>query len=241
VATSALRLQLLLGVGRVDVLGLGALTVDSVPVLIDVAAARAQVTAIECPDTPEQARDTRVTVSAQSGLVNAYIGNLPADAMAKPMPPLAANQIGRARIVNVLGLVTVDTRAVAQPVLGASRVIAFGPGSAGTIGTPQAPGRPDSVANGSQVGATIGTLVGSLTASDGLDIRILGLCLPVVCAAQGTLVRNALLPALVTPLTGLVGSAADPLLDNVLAALGIQLGHATVWVNGARCGVPVLV
>jgi uncharacterized membrane protein len=63
----------------------------------------------------------------------------------------------------------------------------------------------------------------------------------VVCATQTTLVRNALLPALVTPLTGLAGSTADPLLDNLLAALGVQLGHATVWVNGARCGVPVLV
>jgi uncharacterized membrane protein len=241
VGTSALRLQLLVGVGRVDVLGLGALTVDSLPVLIDVAAARAQVAAIECPDTPEQARDTGVTISAQSGLVNAYIGTPPANAMARPMPPLAASQIGRTRIVNALGLVTVDARAVAQPVLGASRAIAFGPGNRGTIGTPQAPGLPDSVGNGSQVGTTIGTLVGSLTASDGLDIRILGLCLPVVCAAQGTLLRNALLPALVTPLTGLVGSTADPLLDNVLTALGIQLGHATVWVNGVRCGVPVLV
>jgi uncharacterized membrane protein len=239
--TSALRLQLLLGVGRIDVLGLGALTVDSVPVLIDVAAARAQVTAIDCPDTPEQARDTRVTALAQSGLVNAYIGTPPANAMARPMPPLDASQIGRARIVNVLGLVTVDARAVAQPVFGASRTMTFGPGSAGTIGTPQAPGRPESVGNGSQVGATIGTLAGSLTASDGLNIRILGLCLPVVCAAQATLVRNALLPALVTPLTGLAGSTADPLLDNLLAALGVQLGHATVWVNGARCGVPVLV
>jgi len=38
-----------------------------------------------------------------------------------------------------------------------------------------------------------------------------------------------------------VGSTVDPLLDSVLAALGIQLGDASVWVTGARCGVPVLI
>jgi uncharacterized membrane protein len=39
----------------------------------------------------------------------------------------------------------------------------------------------------------------------------------------------------------LLGNVADPLLDNVLAALGIELGHATVWTTGVRCGVPVLI
>jgi len=241
VGTSALRLQILLGLGDIDVLGLGAIKVESIPVLIDVAAARAEVTAIDCAATDEQARDTRVTVAAHSGLVNAYIGSAPANAMTKPIPPLTAAQIGQARIVNVLGLVTVDARAIAQPVFGNDKTMVFGPGGGGTVGGPAAPGRADSVGNGSQVGTTVGTLVGSLTAANGLDIRILGLCLPVVCAAQESLIRNTLLPAIVTPVTGLVGSTADPLLDNVLAALGIQLGHATVWVNGARCGVPVLV
>lgn len=239
VGTSAIRLQVLLGVGTINVLG--GITVDSVPVLIDVAGASAEVTAIDCPDTAEQARDTRVTVAAHSGLVNAYIGKAPANAMTRPMPVITANDIEQARIVSLLGLVTVDARAVAQPVLGTDKTITFGPGGTGTIGSITDPGVPGVVGNGSQVGATIGTLVGNLTAGDGLDVRILGLCLPLVCASQADLVRNALLPAIVTPLTGLVGSAVDPLLDNVLAALGIQLGHATVWATGARCGVPVLV
>lgn len=240
VGTSMLRLQVLLGIGRISLLG-SAVSVDSVPVLIDVAAARADVAGIDCAGSTEQAQDTRVRVAASTGLVNAYIGTAPANAMTKPIPMLGANDISQARIVNLLGIVTVDARAVAQPVLGNSGTLTFGPGGQGTVGTPQRPGIPASIGNGSQVGATVNGLVTSLTAKDGLSVGLLGLCLPVLCAAQESSVRDVLLPGLVGGLTGLVGSTADPLLDNILAALGVQLGHATVWTNGVRCGVPVLI
>lgn len=242
VGTSMLRLQVLLGIGSISLLpGIAPVSIDSVPVLIDVAAARADISGIDCAGSAEQARDTKVKVAASTGLVNAYIGTAPANAMTKVMPPLTAADIAPARIVNLLNIVTVDARAVAQPVLGNSGALTFGPDGQGTIGTPQKPGISASIGNGSQVGSTVNGLVTSLTATNGLDIRILGLCLPVVCAAQQSLVRNAILPGLVGSVTGLVGSTVDPLLDNVLAALGIELGHATVWVNGARCGVPVLI
>lgn len=242
VGTSMLRLQVLLGIGSISLLpGIAPISIDSVPVLIDVAAARADISSIDCAGSAEQARDTKVKVVASTGLVNAYIGTAPANAMTKVMPPLTAADIAPARIVNILGVVTVDARAVAQPVLGNSGTLTFGPGGQGTIGTPQKPGVSASIGNGSQVGPTVNGLVTSLVAPNGLDIRILGLCLPVVCAAQQSLVRNAILPGLVGGVTGLVGTSVDPLLDNVLAALGIELGHATVWVNGARCGVPVLI
>src|SRR3546814_2703865 len=99
---------------------------SDLPVTIDIAAAQGQVSAIDCPDTAEQARDTRVTVQAGSGLVNAYIGALPAGAMTRPMPPLSAADVRSVRIVNVLGVVTVDSRAVAQPVMGASGALEIG-------------------------------------------------------------------------------------------------------------------
>ncbi|WP_313804476.1 TadG family pilus assembly protein [Sphingobium sp.] len=240
VATSALRLQLLIGLNNISVLG-SAVSVDSLPVLIDIAAAQAQVTAIDCPDTAEQARDTRVTVHADSGLVNAYIGTAPANAMTRPMPSITAASIGQARIVNLLSLVTVDARAVAQPVMGNSGDLTFGPGGQGSIGRPGAPGTAASIGNGSQVGPLLTSLGSSIAASNGLQVKILGLCLPLVCDATATAVRTQLLNGIVAPLAGLVGSTADPLLDNLLAALGIQLGHATLWATGARCGVPVLV
>ena len=235
VGTSALRLHLLLGLS-LSILGTG---VDQLPVLIDVAAARADVTAIDCPDTAEQARDTRVSVLASSGLVNAYIGQAPANAMSRPMPPVSASDIAPARILNILGLITVDARAVAQPVMGNSGTLTFGPGGQGTIGQPGAPGIPASIGNGSQVGPLLTSLLASLTAANGLQVSVLSLCIAPLCS--GSAVRSQLLGAITAPLTGLIGTAVDPLLDNLLTALGIQLGHATLWTTGARCGVPVLV
>ena len=235
VGTSALRLQLQIGL-NLSILGTG---VQPVPVLIDIAAAHADVSAIDCADTAEQAQDTRVSVLASSGLVNAYIGTPPANAMSRPMPPLSASDIAPARILSILGIITADARAVAQPVMGNSGTLVFGPGGQGSVGRPGAPGSPASIGNGSQVGPLINSLAGSLTAANGLQVQVLSLCLPPLCS--GSAVRAQLVSAITAPLTGLAGGAVDPLLDTLLAALGIQLGHATLWATGARCGVPVLV
>ncbi|WP_041558311.1 pilus assembly protein TadG-related protein [Novosphingobium sp. PP1Y] len=239
VGTSLLRLQILLGLGDINLLGFP--ISESVPVLIDVAAAHAEISQIECTDTAEQGRDTRVNVTASSGLVNAYIGKAPANALTRPVPPITADDISQVRLLNVLNLVTVDARAVAQPVFGKSSTLTFGPGGNGTIGSPDSPGSPASVGNGAQVGPLISSLVDGLMAPDGLQIELLGLCLPIVCQGSEDTLRQTLLGAITTPLSGLVGNTADPLLDFVLEALGIQLGHATVWATGARCGVPVLI
>ncbi len=245
VSTAALRLQLLIGLGNISVLG-NTVAVQSVPVLIDIAAAQADLTAIDCVDTAEQASDTRVTVHGDSGLVNAYIGTAPANALTSPMPPISAASISQAPIVSanipgVLGL-SVNARAVAGPVMGNSGDLIFGPGGDGTVGSPSAPGTPASIGNGSQVGPLLGTLATSISGTNGI---VVSLCLPLVgCTGGSTLalgVKTQLVSGIVTPLSGLVGSTADPLLDNILAALGIQLGYAQLWVTGARCGVPVLV
>ena len=248
VGTSALRLQLQLANIEANVPGILSATVNDVPVLIDVAAAQAQVAAIECQDTAEQRADTQVTVTAQSGLANVYVGVPPANAMTRPMPTITAADIGQATLLgaNVLGgLVRIDVkaRAVAQPVFGQTASLLFGPDGDGTIGSTSAPGVRASVGNGSQVGSTLSTLGASLGSGLDVDVRLLGACLPVICnlSAIESAVFGTLLPAITTPVGRLVGTTADPLLDNVLAALGVQLGHATVWVNGARCGVPVLV
>ncbi len=242
VGTSALRLQLQLGLGGLGGLSLLGiplpLSVDSVPLFIDVAAATADITAIDCSNTAEQARDTRVTVNARSGLVNAYIGEVPANALTRSMP-LSMDEIEPATLVNVLNLVTIKAKAIALPLQGNQGNLIFGPGGNGTLGSPTNPGTSASIGNGSQVGTLIGTLTDSLLGPDGLKIEVGPLCLPLVCNA-GPL-RSQILPAIVTPLTGLVGNTVDPVLDNVLAALGVQLGHATIWATGARCGVPVLV
>lgn len=237
--TSEIRLQVDIKTGQFPVLG--SLAKVELPVLLDVEAAGAEITSIDCANSAEQARDTRVTVSAYSGLVNAYIGTVPANAMSRAMPEIRAADVQQAQVANLLlGLITVNARAVVQPVLGSQNAtLAFGPGQAGTIGTPAAPGTPASIGNSSQVAPVISTLVGSLMAPDGLQLKVLGACLPIVC--DTTLARQQLISALTDPVTGLVGNTVDPLLDLVLTALGVQLGHNTVWITGARCGVPVLI
>jgi uncharacterized membrane protein len=239
VGTSALRLQIKIGVGDISVplLLLAPIKVESVPVLIDVAAATAEIRSISCGE--EARTDTAVTVRANSGLVNAYIGEGPANAMTSPMPAITAANISAAHIVNVANILTVDARAVAQPVLGNTRDVVFGSGGAGTIGTPPAAGTAVSIGNGSQVGP----LLTSLNSNLALDIRLLKLCLPLVCSDSLLTagIRSSLTDGIVTPIAGIVSNTADPLVDNLLGALGIQLGNATMWVTGARCGVPVLV
>jgi len=247
--TSALRLQVLIADLNVNV-PLILSTKVNVPVLIDVAAAQAEISAIDCPNTAEQRADTRVTVAARSGLVNAYIGNAPASAMTRPMPTITAADISPTNLIdtNVLaGLVrvTAKVRAVAQPVFGQQASLVFGPGGGGTIGTPGVPGTPATAGNGSQIGATIGSLVGSIGNDLDVDATLLGVCIWPLCTTNTSVIESTvlgvLLPVITTPVGQLVGTTADPLLDNVLAALGVQLGHVTVSATGARCGVPVLV
>ena len=240
VATSALRLRVLVDL-PVGVSGVASVNVH-LPILIDVASAQAEVTGITCPDTGEQARDSVVAVQASSGLVRAYVGDTAFEPIAKPMPAIGAAQIQTAAIAQVqlfgFGGATVKGRAIAEPLTGVSNAaLAFGPG----VGTPSAPIAAQTVGNQVMIGQTLSALTTSLLESNGLTIELLGACLPIVCAAQTSVVRNTVLPALVAPVTDLVGTVVDPLLNNVLTTLGIQLGHATVWVNGARCGVPVLV
>ena len=240
VATSALRLRVLVDL-PVGVSGIASVNVH-LPILIDVASAQAEVTGITCPDTGEQARDSVVAVQASSGLVRAYVGDTAFEPIAKPMPAIGAAQIQTAAIAQVqlfgFGGATVKGRAIAEPLTGVSNAaLAFGPG----VGTPSAPIAAQTVGNQVMIGQTLSALTTSLLESNGLTIELLGACLPIVCAAQTSVVRNTVLPALVAPVTNLVGTVVDPLLNNVLTTLGIQLGHATVWVNGARCGVPVLV
>lgn len=240
VATSALRLRVLIDL-PVGVAGVASVNVH-LPILIDVASAQADVTGINCPNTGEQARDSLVAVQASSGLVRAYIGDTAFEPIAKPMPAISAAQIQTAAIAQVqllgFGAVAVKGRAIAEPLTGVSNAaLTFGPG----VGTPSAPIAAQTVGNQVMIGQTLSTLTTSLLQSNGLTIELLGACLPIVCAAQTSVVRNTVLPALVAPVTSLLGTVVDPLLNNVLTTLGIQLGHATVWVNGARCGVPVLV
>lgn len=252
VATSQVRVKLLVGTGTVSVLG-STLTVNSLPVLLDITPASARLTGINCTGHTEQLWNTSVDVWAQSGVVNAYIADVPASAMSKQMLPIGsvnpatlldadvALRLGSLRV----GLVRVTATAKVQlgPLFGGAGSLHFGPGGRGTIGNPTRVGVPVTIGNGSQVGATLGGLIAGVPSGLDARARLLEGALPIGISLQSITapLLASLQPVVTSPLQGLVTHTVDPLLDNVLAALGVQLGDATVWATGARCGVPVLI
>ncbi len=244
VSTAALRLLLKVKIvdlnGLVDGLGLSVLntlllnpllsglSVD-LPLLVEVGPGTAQVSSISCGQ--ESATDARVGVTAQSGFLRAYLGNLPANAMSPTMPAIAPASVTSVDLLNAVGLLTVNVRAVVGPVIGQSATLDFGQTSGnGTIGHPPLPGAPARIGNSSQVAPLLDSLGGALT----INATILGF-------STGPLVNG-----LLTSVGNLVGGilhalGVDPLVDTLLGALGVQAGFSDVWVTGVRCGVPVLV
>ncbi|AOR79259.1 TadG family pilus assembly protein [Novosphingobium resinovorum] len=242
VGTSMLRLKvqvtllnLPLGVARANV-----------PVIIDIQSADGSISSIDCAPGVDQQTNTTVRVVGHSSLVSAYIGDMPSWAMDKPLLPIKAADITKTEILHVgvplpllaqLVNVTLKGRAVAEPVLGGEvrgNTLVFGPG---TIGGPTRSGTPQSVLNQARIGNTVQGLVNSLTGPGGLELDC-----PLLCALVQPVVNGSgLIPAVTQPVTGIVTAVVDPLLTNVLVALGIQLGHGTFWVGGVRCGVPVLI
>lgn len=238
VSTSQVRIKLNIGLGNISLLG-NLLEVKPAPVLIDIAPATANISEISCQDTSNQLSDTVVKIHTTSGLVKAYIADIPDSVMSKQMSEVTP--INPATLIGVdLGILSVKATAkvVAGTVTGNESDLYFGPnGSAssnstnkiGTIGTPNSPGRSVNLGNGSQVGKTIGNLVGGVAGGVDVKIKLLNL---VDIGLQNS-VLGSLVTGIITPLNGLVsttvGTTVDPLLDNLLAALGIQLGDATVW------------
>lgn len=240
VGTSMLRLQV-----DIDLVNLGISGVidakATVPLVVDVAAAEAELTAIDCAGQTEQSTQTTATIHAKSGLVNIYLGKPKSNVMTKSMPTVSDNDFDRADIFSLtvlgLGLSSVKGKVVVPSVLAANDAnVMFGPGGSGTIGTASAAGQAVVVGNKFQVGNVITTLTGKLLASNNLEV-----CTLILCVAPSSGGASDKLSLILGKVGTILSSTTDPLLDNVLAALGVQLGHATVWVNGARCGVPVLV
>lgn len=102
-----------------------------------------------------------------------------------------------------------------------------------TLFTAVAPDNTNTVGSTLILSSTINSLFGSLTANNNLQVCLLG----AICV--GPLVDPILnaLSGLLTP----VAAAVDTLLQALLQLLGLQLGTATVTMNGATIGEPVVV
>jgi uncharacterized membrane protein len=259
VSNSALRLQLNvkltdlsglfkgLGLSVVDQLVLAPLTsllglpVDvNLPVLIEVAPGSAAISSISCGQ--EASTDAKVGVTANSGLLNAYLGTLPSDVLKQPFRPIVTTGSSPdlksvpliTGALGALGLLKVDIRAKVGPILGASKTLEFRQvaGGNGIIGHPPTSGSAARVGNGSQLGPLLTGLAGNLD----ITATLLGISI-----TTGPLLTNVTNAVLVPLNTLILSPLVDPLVDGLLGALGVQLGFADTWVTGVRCGVPVLV
>lgn len=254
VSTSVSRLQLKVRLvdtgissGLLSVLRLLGVSIDlasNVPVLISIGDSNASIKAIRCPQTGEQARDAQVDVAVSPALISAYVGEVRADAVNSTMPYIDPAAVTPVTILNakLLGipLTSITAKAVALPVTGGDTTVTFGPRGSGNpqIGTPgsaqsaEITGSPYARSNKVLLGQTISTLVTNLDIQPSVAGISLNILTPLLQFAG-----NLLKPLLTGLLDGLVG----PVLDNLLAALGLDLGNTRVWVTGARCGIPVLV
>lgn len=244
VGTSMLRLQLdveLVNLGIPGILDARA----HVPLVLDVAAAEAEIAGggIECAGQAEQKGQTLVRINTKSGLVNGYVGELVSPGkVSKQMPTLQDSDFKNADFFKLslvgIPLATLQGKVIVKPVVGASNSVAiFGRGGPAVIGAPEAAGTGVVVGNRGMVGSTVSALSNSLLASNSLRACAVG---SLLCVNPDT-AALANLKTVLDRTGSLLGNVADPLLDNVLAALGIELGHATVWTTGVRCGVPVLI
>lgn len=198
----------------VELVGSGAASLVRVPVYLELAAATARITGIQC--SPGDVSTSRVTLGVTPAVVDAWIGQV---SMAEfnnfsraPNPPAAT-------LVNAAGLAKVTGRAhVTMTNLSEASV---------SFSYPEIQ-RSEKKTTSTQnfVATLLGRLVGDLE----LRVEALGLGLG--------------LPGLDGLVSGVIGNAATPLdqiLNGVLGTLGIGLGQADSWVSGVRCGGAVLV
>ena len=212
VRTAQIRVYLETRIANVSLPGLGALVGVNVPLFVELAEAEARIDAIMCP-TPATAR---VDVGARPGLGTIALGEIDTrrlDDFSRTMT------IERAKLVDTL-LIDVEARGVLA--LGSAEPWQRVSFSATQIGS----GNPQTVSSG----AAIQGLTGSLIRSTTLTPRVIGLPVPtgpLVSAVGQTL--NVAAPAL------------DGLVNLATGTLGVRYGQADVWVNGVRCGQPMLV
>lgn len=198
----------------VDLVGSGAVSLVRLPLYLELAAATARLTGVQC--SPGDVSTSRVTLGVKPALVDAWIGQV---SMAEfdnfstaPNPPAAT-------LLNVAGLDKVTGRAHVTMTNLSEAVVSFS--------YPEIQ-RGDKKTTSTQnfVATLLGLLIGDLE----LRVEALGLGLE--------------LPGLDGLVSGVVANAATPLdqiLNAVLGTLGIGLGQADSWVSGVRCGGAVLV
>ena len=213
VHTSQVRLLLTANLLSTLSYGTGSAPVQ-LKVYTEMASGTATTTGIACGSNPNV--DTTVSVSAQSGVANLYVGNVTPNAMTNFTSPVT---VSSSPIVNVLGLVTINGTAQV-PVQGNTAALTFTEPQiqAGTVQTVSSTNMLSNLGNG-------------LSSNLQLSGNVLGI--PVTPAAPTVQALNLLLQPVFQSLDGII--------DQVLGTLGVRVGYLDVTVTGVRCGVPTLV
>lgn len=212
VRTAQIRVYLETRLANVSLPGLGSLVGVNVPLFIELAEAEARIDAIACP-TPATAR---VDVGARPGLGTIALGEIDTrriDDFSRRMT------IERTKLVDTL-LIDVEARGVLA--LGGAKPWQRVSFSADQIGS----GEPKTVSSGAAVQGLTASLIQSTT----LTPRVLGLPIP-----TGPLISG------VGQTLNVAAPALDGLVNLATGTLGVRYGQADVWVNGIRCGQPMLV
>jgi len=242
--TQAKSAQVVLSL-RADVTLLGLLTTD-LGVDLKVATATGTLTSLQCPVSGTPNPSAMVGVSTQVATLS--VG--PFD----PNDKNPAEPLGKGNLLTVLGGVVAQVSVKnSNPIsanVGTPAVSAVGPfdtytsvqgvvTQAGnnlqhqTVFTAVGPDQTVTVGSKLILSSTINSLFSSLTSNNNLQVCVLG----VICV--GPLVDPILngLAGLLSPLA----AALDQLLQALMQLLGLQLGTATVTMNGATIGEPVVV
>jgi uncharacterized membrane protein len=198
----------------IDLVGSGTASLVRLPLYLELAAATARLSAIQCGSS--DVSTTRVTLGVKPALVDAWIGQVSMTEFGNfrtaPNPPSAV-------LLNAAGLAKVSGRAHATMTNLAETPVSFN--HAEIL-------RGDKRTTSTQnfTATLLSRLVGDLE----LKVEMLGLGLDL--GGIGKVVSGVIAGA-ATPI--------DQLLNVVLGTLGIGLGQADSWVTGVRCGGAVLV
>ncbi|MFE0753665.1 pilus assembly protein TadG-related protein [Inquilinus sp. NPDC058860] len=226
-----LKLKIELATGLLKAL-LGSIV--ELPLYVEAGAGDAILSNIDCGIEP--ATDAQVQIDAKSGVARAYIGTIATDTMKNFTKEITYDDIQYSKIagVDVLGLGVITLAS-----LTGKAKVEIGSGSYQTLTFDQT-----DIANRTAQSVVSRGMVDNLLSSLGqtLELKLctavlLGVCILPLDLRLVPDAVNALRVILAPVINGLL----DPLVDGLLAALGIKLGYMDVTVTGVRCGVPVLV
>lgn len=205
-----------------------------IPLYLEIAPADATLSAIQCNVSDGSDVRDNVTVAVSPGLVNAYLGKLPADAMGNTSDSWSAIIAGGQAVplvnVKLLGIpvATLNARSsVSLSSAPASHTFGVDP----AVPLAQQPGMTWSTASSSGIG--LGDVVTSLLTSTHLQTSstLLGASLGIDLGALLNGLTALLQPVLVTLFDTLDAQLVRPLLQ----ALGIELGSADVRLMSVDC------